>query len=276
MELLLCLLYIRLSINTTIINGLELLLQLREGEIHIWCADTAALNTERLAAYRQLMSAEEMARNQRYRFERDQHRDCLTRALARTVLSEYADRQPAEWQFAKGEHGKPEIVDPPLPIRFNLSHTGRWVVCAVSRGQAIGIDIEHTERKNDVRAIAEHYFSAQEVAALFQLEHRQQGERFFDYWTLKEAYMKARGEGISLGLGNFSFNVSDTDDIAISFGDKLSDDPQLWRFWLLHPPAADHRMALACRLDFEQQQPQLSVFETVPLVSAGPAAFGAT
>jgi 4'-phosphopantetheinyl transferase len=250
-------------------------LQLIEGDIHIWCADTTQLNAERLAAYQQLMSVEELTRNQRYRFERDRQRDCLTRALARTVLSEYADRQPADWQFIKGEHGKPEIVNAPLPIRFNLSHTGRWVVCAVSREQSIGIDIEHTERKNDVRAIAEHYFSVKEVEALFQLEFRQQGERFFDYWTLKEAYMKARGEGISLGLGNFSFDLSDTDNITISFGDKLSDEPQLWRFWLLHPPAADHRMALAYRLNCEQQQPQLRVFETVPLVSAEPAAFSA-
>jgi 4'-phosphopantetheinyl transferase len=247
-------------------------LDLGESEIHIWCADTAEINDELLSAYRSLMSADELKRNQRYRFDRDRRRDCLTRALARTVLSEYGEALPTHWQFVKGEHGKPELLNPEFPIRFNLSHTSRYVVCAVARQQDIGIDVEHTERKNDVLAIADHYFSKSEVGALRQFDQSTQSDRFFDYWTLKEAYMKARGEGISLGLGNFSFDLSDRNEIAISFSDKLNDMPELWRFWLMDP-AADHRMGLAYRLRFEDESPSLKVFETIPLGPTRPARF---
>lgn len=238
---------------------------LTDNDIHIWRADTRQLNAERLQAYRELMSDEEKARNQRYRFEKDRDRDSLTRALVRTVLSQYTTLQPAEWQFSRGEHGKPELLNAPIEIRFNLSHTDRFVVCAITRHQQIGIDIEHIERKNDVRAIADHYFSAQEVRDLFALEYRDQADRFFDYWTLKEAYMKARGEGISLGLGNFSFDLG-SGNIGISFSDCLDDCPEQWMFRLFRP-TADHRMALAFRLSHPAQRPDIHYFETIPLLS---------
>lgn len=239
---------------------------LTDDDIHVWRADTALLTEQRLASCRQLMSEQERVRNLRYRFERDRQRDCLTRALVRTVLSQYADVAPRHWLFERGEHGKPELANAAVTLRFNVSHTSRYVVCAVSRQQDIGVDIECTERRNDVRAIASHYFSAQEVSALQALPAEQQTDRFFDYWTLKEAYMKARGEGISLGLGNFSFQLAEAADIGISFADKLRDQPALWRFWLFRP-AADHRLALALRLQHSGQRPTVTQFDANELIS---------
>ena len=239
-------------------------MQINNNEIHIWRANTRSLTPQLLKAYRQLMSEEELKRNSRYRFEKDRDRDCLTRALARTVLSQYVALDPTEWKFVKGEHGKPEVLNAPQPIRFNLSHTGQYVVCAISRDQDIGIDIEHTERKNDVRAIADHYFSKQEIEDLFELDYDQQADRFFDYWTLKEAYMKARGEGISLGLGNFSFDLRNRERICISFGSQLADHPEQWCFQLFNPDN-EHRMALAFKLEDTRRPPCISQFETVPL-----------
>lgn len=243
------------------------MVKLADNELHIWLVDLDAVDPGLLPGYRDLMSDDEIERNQRYRFETGKLTDCVTRALVRTTLSRYADIDPAEWQFVKGEHGKPEISSPRAapPLRFNLSHTRRFIACAVGLNMDLGIDIESTNRNNDVLNIADRYFSCREVDDLFQLAESRQYDRFFDYWTLKEAFMKARGEGLSLGLGNFSFTIPTDAAIAISFSAQLEDNPADWQFALMNP-APHHRMAYAVR-----QSPEvpvsLQVFETLPLTS---------
>lgn len=240
-------------------------MELTDTEIHLWLTDLQAVDDQWIPAYRQLMNGEELARNQRYRFDRGQFADCVTRALARTVLSTYADVEPAAWQFSKGRHGKPEISAPPSvpPLRFNLSHTRHYVVCAVCLEYDMGVDIESTQRGTDVLNIADRYFSNREVEDLFALPEDRQYDRFFDYWTLKEAYMKARGEGISLGLGNFSFQLPETGDITVTFSAQIDDDPTQWLFRVL-APRPDHRLALALRKPGADAL-KLRFFETVPL-----------
>ncbi|HEB28986.1 MAG TPA: 4'-phosphopantetheinyl transferase superfamily protein [Porticoccus sp.] len=240
-------------------------LPLADNEVHIWSVDTSCVSPELIAGYRALMSAQELERNGRYRFEHSRHTDCVARALVRTVLSRYVDKAPTEWTFAKGEHGKPELTHSPQPLRFNLSHSGDYVVCAVSWQKDVGLDIEYIERKNDVLAIADRFFSKPELTDLFALPSARQEDRFFDYWTLKEAYMKAHGQGISLGLGNFSFKLDDSDAIGVSFADKLEDNPADWCFRLFYP-VPKYSMALAFRIGDENPQ-RFSVrqFSTIPL-----------
>ncbi len=219
---------------------------LKPGTVHLWLANCAEIRDPALLArYRGWLSGAEHARQQRYRFERDRHRDLVARALVRTSLSRYAPVDPGQWQFEQGEHGKPRLHHPPLGLNFNLSHSHELVVCAIALNP-VGIDIEYCGRPNDVLAIAERYFSAVESKALFALPPDEQRERFFDYWTLKEAYMKARGEGISLGLANFSFRLSSADAITIGFAESLRDDPDDWQFGLFRPQPG-YRMALALR-----------------------------
>lgn len=242
-------------------------MHLTENDVHIWSVDIARVNPALISSYRAIMSAEELERNQRYRFEKNRFSDCVTRALARDVLSKYADRSPESWSFSKGEHGKPELTNSPVPLRFNLSHTSHHVVCVVTPIYDVGIDIEHTARKNDVLAIADRYFSEQEVTDLFELPVERQADRFFDYWTLKEAYMKASGEGISLGLGNFSFHFDESKAARISFGEKIIDNPDSWSFQQFNP-AEDHRMALAiCCGRHNKTKLTISQFSTVPLTA---------
>jgi 4'-phosphopantetheinyl transferase len=232
-------------------------------EVHIWLAQCPAITAaDVMARYREIMNEEEVARQARFRFERDRHRDLVARALVRTTLSHYADLAPEQWRFSKGEHGKPSIVEPPLPLRFNLSHSHDLVACAVALHHDVGVDIECSGRHNDVLAIARRYFSATESAELFALPTEQQRDRFFDYWTLKEAYIKARGEGISLGLGNFSFHLPPAAPIGISFAPALQDTPGDWQFRLFKP-LADYRMALAWRQSNAPMKVRL--FSVVPL-----------
>jgi 4'-phosphopantetheinyl transferase len=241
-------------------------LQLGANEIHVWLASCADIEDSALLdRYRHLMSAAEIERQQRYRFERDRHRDLITRALVRTTLSRYAATAPTDWSFHEGEHGKPEIITPenselPSPLRFNLSHSRDRVVCAVTLQHDIGIDIEYTDRHNDVLTIAKHYFSASEREALLALPADRQRDAFFDYWTLKEAYIKARGEGISLGLAKFSFLLQQQ-PIGISFAPSFGDDAAAWQFGL-YRTSPDYRMALAWRWPGPTQ---VRLFEGVPM-----------
>lgn len=155
------------------------LLTLDDNEVHIWRTDISQVPPELLPSYQQLMSEQEIERNGRYRFEHLRGADAITRALAKTVLSRYANVEPANWSFIKGEHGKPEVSNSGIKLRFNLSHTSTMVACAVSRGQAVGLDIENIKRKNDVLAIADRFFSKTELSELFSLPADQQQDRFF-------------------------------------------------------------------------------------------------
>jgi 4'-phosphopantetheinyl transferase len=161
----------------------------------------------------------------------------------RAVLSRYAGRAPAELRFAVGEHGRPELLD--APVRFNLSHTRGWAVLAVSGGADVGVDVEEVRADRELIAVADRFFSPSETAELRALLAPRQPDRFFDYWTLKESYIKARGLGLSLPLDQFSFHLGDRP--RISFSEKLADDPDAWQFWL-SSVTLKHRFALAIRL----------------------------
>lgn len=231
-------------------------------QLHIWRLAIDDVDPQLLPAYRALLSADELHRMGRFKFEHLQRAYAIARALVRTTLSKYVDVDPASWRFTEGEHGKPEVADCPLPLRFNLSHTNKQIVCAVMLERDVGIDIENVGRSNDVLAIADRYFSATELEELFSLPAERQTDRFFDCWTLKEAYMKADGGGISLGLGNFSFSFDD--DISVSFASKLRDCGDHWRFWLFRPEL-DHRMSVAVRTGVDHDV-DLQHFAAMPLV----------
>ena len=131
------------------------------------CSDVTA---RQAAVYKSFMSEAELARNARYRFERDRHRDLVARGLLRTELAQRLGVGPQELIFSQGEHGKPILeaagrVAVPEDLHFNLSHAEDWVVLAIA-AKRVGIDIEYTPRDNDVMAIAERYFFGAEFEEL--------------------------------------------------------------------------------------------------------------
>jgi 4'-phosphopantetheinyl transferase len=209
-------------------------IELGVGEIHVWEVEPEAIaDQDRLERYAAWLSPTEVARRQRFKFERHRHGFLIARALVRGTLTRYVPAIPPErWRFVIGAHGRPEI-DPSLgagDLRFNLSHTHGRAVLAVARGDDIGVDVEARDRKGNLRGISTHFFAKPEVASLDGLEGPALAERFFDYWTLKEAYMKARGVGISLGLGRFWFTIAEGEAIAINFVDGFDDEPADWSF----------------------------------------------
>lgn len=243
--------------------------QLSPDIIQLWFAFPDDISDEHLLSrYEQLLTEEERVQWQRFYFARHRHQYLVTRALVRSTLSCYADIAPADWRFSRNRYGKPEImpglVD--MPIRFNLSHTDGLVICGVVLHHDLGVDVEYRERKNAGLNVAEHYFSAREVDALCKLPVSEQRNRFFDYWTLKEAYIKARGMGLSLPLDQFSFHIEGNRPPGISFDDRLADHPQHWQFWRLKP-TEQHVAAVAVKSPVNLM---LSMRQVVPLSDNAP------
>lgn len=219
-----------------------------------------------LAAYDELMNLEERQKQQKKRYAEDRHDALVTRALVRTVLSKYVEHSPQDWQFVKGDKGKPEILNPPIPLRFNISHTRDMIVCAVGLDADLGVDVEFIERNNSLLKIAEYKFAASEYDELSSHGEQTQRKRFFDYWTLKESYIKAVGGGLSIPLGDFHFTVAGDEDIQIAFEQKRKDDPALWYNRLMWGSSV-HRIAISVK---DPNKSNIRVFETIPLQDSWP------
>jgi len=201
---------------------------------------------ELLRAYDALLTEDERKKRDRFRFEKDQHSCLVTRALVRTVLSRYEDVDPKDWRFVMNDYGRPEIAEPQSAhtLKFNLSHTNGLIACIVARERESGVDVEDRERSGKLLDVADRFFSPTEVAALRKLPEKEQLDRFFLYWTLKESYIKARGMGLAIPLSHFSFLFENS--ISIAFDPRLEDDPESWQFTALsysrrHAVAASFR-----------------------------------
>lgn len=230
------------------------------GGIDLWLARCEELREPAAQeAMRALLDAAERVREQRFRFAEDRLRHLIARAMVRQVLSEYADVAPADWRFVANAHGRPEIAPGhgPLPdrLRFNLSHTNGLVALAVSQDRAVGVDVEHLAGPT-TQGIAEQFFSAREAADLTVAPPERQAHRFYEYWTLKESYIKARGLGLALPLDRFSFVFPQPGEIRLEFAPGFDDTPGRWHFWLLEPTAG-HVLAV-CAERLGRQAPALT------------------
>jgi 4'-phosphopantetheinyl transferase len=202
-----------------------------------------------LDRYRALETSEEAAREARFLLEPSQREHLLTRALVRTTLARYAGVGPGALRFLEGPHGRPELAWPELPeLRFNLSNTRGLIACAVAFGREIGVDVEWIDRGGATLEIADRFFSPREVSELFALPPERRGDRFFDYWTLKEAYIKARGMGLAIPLDRFSFLLDRPEGIGIEIDRSLGDRADRWWFTQLDL-LPRHKTAIAATLE---------------------------
>lgn len=245
-------------------------LSLRPDEVHLWVVEPERILEPRLlTAYLGLLSAEERERHLRFRFEKHRHQFLVSHALVRATLSRYVPVPREAWRFVANAYGRPEIAGPvPSRLRFNLSHTDGMAVCAVALGMDVGADVEHSGRPGQTVELADSFFARSEVLALRALPAEHQRERFFDYWTLKESYIKARGAGLSLPLDQFAFHLEAGRPPCISFDPRMMDEPEAWQFFQVrlgveHPAAVAVRRARGLPLTVRCQR-------TVPLAEDGP------
>ena len=216
--------------------------------IHVWILAPARVPESGLSGFRAVLSPDEVGKVERLRVERARLQRLVTRGLLRNVLSLYAAIPPRAWRFQLQEHGRPVLVPGQCDrdLRFNVSHTEQLVVCAVTEDREIGVDVEWMRRRGKTTSIADRFFAPSEVSALHAMPAGARRERFFDYWTLKEAYIKARGLGLALPLRHFSFDLADAETIRIEFDPQVDDDASSWQFER-YRPTPDHALALAVR-----------------------------
>jgi 4'-phosphopantetheinyl transferase len=219
-------------------------LTLGPGEVHAYFRVTDALDDRAVAEAIAVLSPEEQTRASRFVFARDRRDYTAAHALLRTSLSRYAAVAPRSWTFGEDSGGKPFVVAEPgaPPLTFNLSHTQGLVACAIAAGAPVGVDVESIERTVDER-VARRFFSTEETSALVHCRPAaRRTSRFFDLWTLKEAYIKAIGQGLSHPLNTIVFAIGD--DGAITFLPPPEVDAASWSFRLF-APTAHHRLAVA-------------------------------
>jgi 4'-phosphopantetheinyl transferase len=219
-------------------------------DVHVWYRLTETLTVDAIRAAAAGLSADEAERHARFRFAHDQRDYAVAHDLVRRSLSVLADVTPEAWRFAPGERGKPQIEpsmtrvfpDGPRELSFNLSHTRGLVSCAAAWGGPVGIDVERLDRDVGIEGLAGRYFSRAEVSALEQSNDRR--ARFFELWTLKEAFLKSTGAGLHQPLTSMSFDL--IEDGTIRFEPPAGTDCSEWQFALC-APADDMRLAIAAR-----------------------------
>ena len=212
-------------------------------EIHVWHVFAECLTEP--AGLRSLLSAQEIERMNRLRHERDRTLFLWARGLVRTVLASYLDCTCDEVRFAANDFGKPILlVDGPPPLFFNLTHSRGAIALAVSGGRKVGIDVEERHRPVDYLALAERFFAPPEACHLKRLHPDEVPDAFFAIWTLKEAFVKGIGRGLTFPLEAFCF---DMDGSRLKAYRPLADFVE--RDWHFHQLdlGERHRGALAVR-----------------------------
>lgn len=225
---------------------------LGDDDVHVW---RAPLNqpAASVSAFSRILAPDELDRAAKYHFQKDRDHFIVARAVLRLMLGRYLRKEPAQLRFRTNSYGKPALAADAdsetlaaesEALRFNLSHSCELALYAVARNREVGLDLEYVRRDFETVEIARRFFSPREVAALNALPENLQAEGFFRCWTRKEAYIKARGEGLSLPLDQFAVSLAPTDPAALL---NVAGNPAEISRWSLREitPAPGYMSAIA-------------------------------
>jgi|SRR5579862_4153432 len=196
--------------------------ELPDNEVHIWRA-SLEMDSAALRRFEGQLADDERIRAERFIFDRDRDRFIAARGVLRDVLGRYLRRPPQTIRFVYGPRGKPALSNNSLhhSICFNLSHSHGLSVLGITREREIGIDIELIRPEIAGEDIAKRYFSRREVEELNKLPPELRTEGFFHCWTRKEAYVKARGDGLSIPLESFDVSLTPGLAVELNSADRL-------------------------------------------------------
>lgn len=184
-------------------------IELSEKEVHIWrvTLESEPKVIERLSS---LLSADEKARAERFYFERDRSHFLVARGVLRELLGRYLGNHPSEIRIEHGPYGKPYIRKESYPVllRFNVSHSHGLALFAFAIDREVGVDVEKVRQDFGGEGVAESHFAPDEVDELRTVTPALRPEGFFLCWTRKEAYVKARGEGLQVPLKSFCVSLT--------------------------------------------------------------------
>lgn len=238
---------------------------LPEGDVHLWVAFPDEWTApSQIASARDILDSGEITRMERFHFPEHRHLFLVSHLLVRTALSHYSDLLPGAWRFMNDEHGRP-LIDPTaeaVSLSFSLAHTEGLAVVGVTRGIAIGVDVEQTGRRVDAAGLSRRFFSPEEAAALENLPPGRLEEQFSQYWTLKEAYIKALGLGLSHPLDSFAFHLTGEGPHRIGFSAVEPQNPEKWRFALIEPRRS--YVAAVCTASIRHKPCELRCYHAFP------------
>jgi 4'-phosphopantetheinyl transferase len=216
--------------------------------VSVWYARTADIlqdDSQRERAGRWLTAADRV-RHDRYRFHVDRDMFLVGRVMARALVGRALGVGPLDWEWREGPHGRPEIGNSHtrLSVSFNIAHSAGLVVCAISSDGTVGVDVEHRLRPPVDARMIRRYCAPCEVEDIERQGPAAWQDQFLKYWTLKEAYLKARGLGIAVHLSDLSFTLAG-DAIRLERLRSLSaDDDREWAF-VLDSSSPSHYLAAA-------------------------------
>jgi 4'-phosphopantetheinyl transferase len=210
---------------------------------HVWWLALADVPEDASNLWLAILDEEERARAGRFMRAADRRQFIVAHGMLRAFLSYFLGGAPQDWRFITGSHGKPALhpIHRLQGIEFNISHTDGAVACAIAQGSATGVDIEDEESTCDHLSVAQAYFARAEFMLVRDAPAAERKAIFSQLWTLKEAYVKALGQGLSIALDGFAFSLS---PIAISFSDARGGDPGRWQFESI-ACTARHRLSIA-------------------------------
>ena len=219
---------------------------LQENEVHIWRTGLDIAQSD-LVELRQVLSPHEQERVDRFHFEADRRRCAIGRGTLRLLLGAVLKQPASKLQFEYDDFGKPHLIQGKgSRLRFNVSHSGGLILLAITIGRMIGVDVEMVRTDLDLGGIAARFFSVNEYTSWASLADDVKHEAFFACWTRKEAYLKARGAGLSMATGQF--DVSFLSGEAPQLLETRPDPDDVLR-WSLRAPRPEPGYAAALAVE---------------------------
>lgn len=208
--------------------------RLTTNEVHLWRAN---LEDHSAGSLRHLLSADEISRAGRFHFDKDRNHYIVARGLLRKLLATYLNTPAAALCFSYGEKGKPFLASGQYgAINFNLAHSHGLAVYAFSTERELGVDLEFIREDFGGEKIAERFFSSGEIEVLRTVSTELKNEAFFNCWTRKEAYIKARGEGLSMPLDQFEVSLAPGEVPALLRNHKEPGETARWSMHSVEMP----------------------------------------
>ena len=199
--------------------------------IELWLVEGPGTEHERSLLY-DVLSEDERALAARFKVEDVRSSFVVSRGFLRKILGDALGCAPASISFGEGEHGKPflEGAHATSEIEFNVSHSGDVFLYAVSRGRTVGVDVEKKKEGVSVETLARRYFAAGEVRRLIEeAPSEERLDSFYRCWTRKEAYLKAKGTGLTTKLHAFEVTFLPGVPPAMLHTEVEGEDPATWK-----------------------------------------------
>ena len=205
-----------------------------QNEVHVWRVNLDGLRRD---YFDDALSPEDRMRAARFRFAVDRRRFTVARASLRLVLARYLEAGPADLRFEHGAYGKPRLAidQNRYGVQFNLSHSNQLALIAIARYREVGVDVEFIRPDFATDETAEHFFSSAELRQFASIDAETKTQAFFDCWTRKEAYIKARGEGLSFPLDQFDVSLAPDAPPRLLANRLDREDVSRWSFQGLFP-----------------------------------------